>query len=521
LSLRGGGLFDDDSDENEEMVDNIATDEDDCMDELALNLRGGAGVVRGVAKTPFTDTYVAGKSQLWFPLHGFAGIVHFEIHSYDSFVDAVARLLDLPQIDGAEFDLYFNDLSGVDDAPGVHNMKFGTPNTRDQWNEMSRDLPRADYIDRFALFAALRGTRAFLDFEPESEDDLRARRAIKLTNRTAGQPYSDAAYLHIPKNPGQLANNHIEPWFRAALRILTPGRIKGEPGLPRIAPGYAVIDNRFCFNMYGGVGIHRGWWQYIVQKFESGSTEIDIKWLSPTERPVLLMPGENMTEAAFRIEQEGKQTGSLMEKIDRRLEAALRPRDHRDLTKIRFWSPGEGMLDPAGKPNTIHLEKQESRDWVDILGHQPDVTWVAFQPIYDSYTAHLPGGKKAKFDLLGSLDAFRTMAYSKGGIPKGSGLRIIQVTSVTLSDEEFLAKGLATEREKEDFTREVERRLQNRAEIHIAPQTTEEEWLVLRNYICERDVHVIEVGERQTPAGGCARNPSCCPFTFPKPQRHC
>src|SRR3569833_839579 len=116
LSLRGGGLFDDDSDENEEMVDNIATDEDDCMDELALHLRGGAGVVRGDAKTPFTATYVAGKIQLWFPLHGFAGIFHFEFYSFDSFVVVVARLLDLPQIDGAECDLYFNDLSGVDDA---------------------------------------------------------------------------------------------------------------------------------------------------------------------------------------------------------------------------------------------------------------------------------------------------------------------------------------------------------------------------------------------------------------------
>ncbi|KAK2068149.1 hypothetical protein P8C59_002809 [Phyllachora maydis] len=242
----------------------------------------------GEAMEAFTEA----PKPLILPLYGSQGIVWFNLHSFESFVDAVDRLLGLGtraavqyKIEVFDKDRDYGQKAARDDhettaaglpatvtftagAEGAYSEYehwevvrstvetiFGTLHSGQRKEEDDTPAQRSARFHKAALFVHAAGVRHNWQWEPvmgeeDDEDDKGELRWLMRapTGRPDDRP--DVAYVRVPARLGGDAGfaNVVDPWLRSAMRVLTPGMIPGRPGQPQ------VPDTFFHFQTGGGGG---------------------------------------------------------------------------------------------------------------------------------------------------------------------------------------------------------------------------------------------------------------------------
>ncbi len=427
--------------------------------------------------------------------------MHFNLWSFPAFVDAVLRLLNLQTTDGLTINLVFYDMARKI-PPSKREMRWGG-NEKEVWAYLGEEFIKRGMGSKFALFACMHGTEAPDYWKPLNDAELRERRVLLCKRRGS----VNVAYLHLPTNAHRMAANHYEGRMRAVARILCPGPVStieaypGQPVIPPVCFGLPAQRKADCTDTYGAVNFSNWSWLLAVSDFQTGKTTQIFTAESVVGKLCLHMPGW-VTSGCLTYGDED----SLYENMVRIVAANTVPLGHQGaIDTIEVWIPGSDMLDPTKKGFVMRVGNDKDRNTVTSMAkvmmqehkkHPVKPTWAAFRPVFKVYLATGEGENEDKagsssrkgwgtfsFDMETPLSVLKT-GLRKIGLNVDGHLRIKQTRIVGAEDLGDPPHGMS----KAKFVEQMNGRLDARPELHITPDTTEYEWKVLRNYICEARV---------------------------------
>jgi len=440
LSLRGGGGDDADVVEigSDDSDDGVETGSDEEAVGI-LSLRGG-GPSTGLSSqgtqgtrpslppqpTSITSVWISGSPiTQWIPLYGFQGIVHFHAATPATFIDAAARLLDLPGLSSDVFTVTM----------------------------LRKNQPVATFIfpgqDRAVTVAALLGLwhkemRVHLfatkdGLVPPAEPLVPSRplESRILRCRLVGNPRDDVAYLRIPDTK-HLHHNHYWPWIVAVARILTPGTKVDAPGTQQIPHCFFAPDGGdIPVDTYGGVGFLPYHWGLLVKALEEGKPDYNFRMQNVGFDLGILIPGAmfgaggpegsryrlaNLAGAIKRI--------NIPKMLVDLVEASLNADGKQALTGIELFCPGEKFFRRNGPG--LQITKQEIGNLTSTINEAVHGLlavnkkgWIACRPTFSKNEAILTYGAKGKFQYDDcSTKRFFMYVDSSGPVRDASGVEV-------------------------------------------------------------------------------------------------
>ncbi|KAK1830139.1 hypothetical protein QBC39DRAFT_309653, partial [Podospora conica] len=433
LSLRGGGGDDDDdsselgADTDSDVSMGDATDmhdADDAVDanDADLSLRGGqakkANLSHGVLsqvqrvapikdrsqqKTPFPSENVKENAKgIWVPMHGFMGIVWFNVFSLYSYVDAVDRLLCLDNRAGITYNIYLFDrrkdytsrheqrklLSGDPESgfavtcAGVGDYSHDNLALTGILERLNKVIDSGEDLDQIVIFVAAPADPIPLVWEPTKKEH----RVIKLTVEWPHAPVLnrlDVAYVRMPpeyKSSSHHYSNFFGLWMAQACRVLGVGRLKYRPGRPTVPDAFFAIKNgKDRSSSYGGLSFSSNMWQEIVTRWESDESQPitlvaetrvpDVKGLDEeTDCWNIFVPGynprsrEKPQQYLLWIERLGPTV--IHERIRDLMKAALSDYAFEQLDVVEVYLPGDAFFteDPGNPIHRVPMAFKKSEE---------------------------------------------------------------------------------------------------------------------------------------------------------------
>lgn len=571
LALRGGGGDDDDdasefwtdADSDVSMKDTSGSHDADDGD---LSLRGGSGEgqpslkgvlgrVQRVATikdpsqqvTTFRLSGVDNGHNGWIPLHGFMGIVWFNIFSLNSYVDAVDRLLCLDNRAGITYNIYFFDrdkdytsskeqqklLNGDPESGMTVTCAAVGDYSHDDLalstiiGRLSRDLESGGDVDRTVIFINAHSDPIPLMWEPAKKH-----RVIKLTLEWLNAPVLDrldVAYVRVPpeyKASSPHYSNFFGLWMARACRVLGAGRNAYRPGRPAVPDAFFALkgaENKG--SSYGGLSFTLDMWQEIMERWETDESEpITLVALTPAPDG---MEGEDETVDRWNLFVPGysapfhhKTPQHLLflevlnltvvhQRIRDLMRASLSPAAFKQLDVVEVYLPGDTIFAGNEVPAPIHrvpmiyksdyplgqdqrILRDSLQNWIHSVAHS-DIKMAGWNGV-DAF---------ATFITLRPI--FLQYSIWGGGLSK-IGWRPDQTS---LDDFYKLATQAASVEERRMFRNGSARlaitqgkdtpdsALLKKPDFLVTPQTTESDWRQITRQIVEPDVAVQWVISRE------------------------
>lgn len=574
LALRGGGGGDDDADDD---GSEFWTDEDSDLsmkdtsaghdaDDADLSLRGGSGeeetslkgvlgrVQRGATiKDPSQQETTFGLSvddkvrNGWIPMHGFMGIVWFNIFSLYSYVDAVDRLLCLDNRAGITYNIYFFDrdtdytsseeqgkLLNGDPESGmtVTCAPIGDYSHDDLalstiLGRLSRDLESGGDVNRTVIFIAAHSDPIPLVWEPAKKH-----RVIKLTLEWPNAPVLDrldVAYVRVPpeyKASSHHYSNFFGLWMARACRVLGAGRNAYRPGRPAVPDAFFALkgaENKG--SSYGGLSFTLDMWQEIMQRWEGDESQpITLVALTPAsdgregedevvDRWNLFVPGysapfDHRTQQ-YLLFLEASNLTVVHQRIRDLMRASLSASAFNQLDAVELYLPGDTFFGDNQTAAPIHRVPMIYKSDYPLMDDQR-VLRKSLQSWIESM-AH----SDIKMAGWNGIDAFSTfitlrpifLQYSIWG---GGLSRIGWMPDQTSLDEFYkLATQAASTEERTQFRDGTARLaitqgkdspdsvLLKKPDFLVTPQTTESDWRQITQQIVDPEVAVQWVTGRE------------------------
>ncbi|KAK4172077.1 hypothetical protein QBC36DRAFT_197855 [Triangularia setosa] len=258
-----------------------------------------------------------GKTQM-IPLYGYQGIVWFRRGIFNSFVDAVDRLLGLDSRAGVTYNLYIfdrnKDYQNQEERDAfLTNLKhhgctvsckgigdFKSDRVAFNWlcHEVDKQYRTGDsaYFEKLVPFVAGPNDPIPWTWEPTLEHGVG--KIVLDWPELKERSRPDVAYLRLPKNlkASSFFTNQYGPWMQQICRVLVPGRIPDRPGRPAIPNALINVftgerddGGEFIKTpvVYGGLAFNDSHWEKICGKLEEGpNSTISLQAFAPEEKKV-------------------------------------------------------------------------------------------------------------------------------------------------------------------------------------------------------------------------------------------
>jgi hypothetical protein len=537
MSLRGGGGDDESSsmiDEDEEF-DNSRTmleDEDEgptmqtAAEKMTVALRGGG------PNPPWAD----GNNGVWFdkapdqakwlPLYGYQGIVHFEQSTFETFADAVARLLNLPTLQSAQVDIFSVDVLRKVSTDGI-TLDWGLTE-QTGFDEVLGWLQDPNDRARGGWFVSHRGVATPKYASPVAANradgaiSLRKMRVIQCTLK--GSLRGDVAYLRMPENADSLSSNQYGPWMRAVARVLTPGLAKSTPGFPTIPHAFvglgsdtAAPDAGGTVETYGGLGFSNLYWGKLFSLWSktTGQDEVKVEIDGlPSYDVGIYLPGAcrgKMQAGQTDMGVDVKNLDSLPDVLEKLCQQNCATGDwnttkngktsSKSTVQLEVWCPGQDVLNHNSTSRLINVERKAPdlvKSFSVALGlstKSREHGWVACRPRFAEYKAwNISNNQNFTFDISGTLVDFRKkMKTYFIHTDKDIFARTfrIQTKNAALHNAKGKGKAVAAAAPATGLLQSEEDKKMYRLDFHINPSTTEAEWRVMCNQIVDPEIDVV------------------------------
>ncbi|AEO68194.1 uncharacterized protein THITE_2145404 [Thermothielavioides terrestris NRRL 8126] len=541
LRLRGGGPFDDSTDDNSGLDDEGDTgknpsrwsSEDDFTKSLYTPLGGIS----------------SGTEKQWVPLYGYQGVVWFRLDLLYTFVDAVDRLLGLDNRAGVTYSLYLLDKekSYTSQAERDAFLSDLNGNGLTIWpsgaGDYSHDqlawewvLDRLGVVEegkepeyhRKALFVAGPADPVPWTWQPRP-----SHRVLKLVLDWANAPEMnrpDVAYIRMPENPKDVVyTNQFGPWMAQVCRVLAAGRIPGRPGYPAIPDAWFTVESKdresSAVGTYGGLAFLPQLWASIIAHWQKDkSTPVTLVARTPrtiSDRWHLFLPGlAHPYEKQYILHSEVDDVKTVRRRIVSLLKNSMSSDSYRRIRSLEVHVPGAGFFivseaapelvvsmtadDPDSAFQPVVDRLVHWKRWLEAMPGVPPVSnglglfpqFIALRPVFDEYT--ICDGDETAEPLTWDPDAtsvsqFRRLvarvwtanASSRRNVPTRSWIAITQGRP----------RKAASKKGSADVAG-------NKPRLLVGPSTTDTEWYAIRSMIVEPDVFVSPVAETNLPRFG-------------------
>lgn len=535
-------------------------------DDGDLSLRGGSGEgqpsLKGVLGRVLRVATIKDPSQQvttfrlsgvdnghngWIPLHGFMGIVWFNIFSLNSYVDAVDRLLCLDNRAGITYNVYFFDrdkdytsskeqqklLNGDPESGMTVTCAAVGDYSHDDLalstiiGRLCRDLESGGNVNRTVIFINAHSDPIPLMWEPAKKH-----RVIKLTLEWPNAPVLDrldVAYVRVPpeyKASSPHYSNFFGLWMARACRVLGAGRNAYRPGRPAVPDAFFALkgaENKG--SSYGGLSFTLDMWQEIMERWETDESEpIALVALTPApdgregedetvDRWNLFVPGYS---APFHHKTpqhllflEVLNLTVVHQRIRDLMRASLSPAAFKQLDVVEVYLPGDTIFAGNEVPAPIHrvpmiynsdyplgqdqrILRDSLQNWIHSVVHS-DIKMAGWNGV-DAF---------ATFITLRPI--FLQYSIWGGGLSR-IGWRPDQTS---LDDFYKLATQAASAEERRMFRNGSARlaitqgkdtpdsALLKKPDFLVTPQTTESDWRQITRQIVQPDVAVQWVISRE------------------------
>ncbi|EPE08513.1 hypothetical protein F503_04100 [Ophiostoma piceae UAMH 11346] len=459
-------------------------------------------------------------------LYGFQGAVNFDIYNHDSLSDAVARLMG--PTTKVNFALYtVTPALAPSGKPVAARPPNGYVAGRTYNFQDIQDCFGEDGAENIhALFVcAIDEQPPAEQWVPSDSDPAYAETVVYCSRTsTSNSNYAslnggDEAYLRLPLNAEDLSPNQYFEWMLVVARILTPGAgldalNRNESGvLARSHFGLHRNSDPVLFDPKTPAGLcfsPRSWEMLVCDAMDAWAeqkparAEFDVvpvaKDMISVHLPGLNFETAPISAAAFshpasfddqyNVKRGAPFREDLAAKVHQLLKDALTEEEHDQLDCVniwpdgRFWheSPISVALGDFGDKLKGFEDRWAVRDLQSYMHCVPSATVI--RPIYQSYTAILDGNVSIVIGSHDTLDGFRDRlrkANVSGLDPDTDHIFIRQTAQSYNMYPELNA----------DMT-DMQRKQANRPGFFISPQSTDEEWQLVRSQIISPTIWISQ-----------------------------
>ncbi|KAK3317779.1 hypothetical protein B0T19DRAFT_297554 [Cercophora scortea] len=241
-----------------------------------------------------------GLDRQWIPLYGYQGIVWFQVGTFNTFVDAVIRLLTGDRWLGVNYNLYLLDKDVdyvhdeaarkrfLEDTSGNNGITIIEAAGADDYR-VPRDLPAWEWLsERLSVMAAsgidVHSKVFFIagltdempwTWQPNPGADVMKLMLEWKFDGPSGWAWTlerpDVAYIRMPHNAIDVGySNYFAPWLARACRVLVVGHLPRRPGRPEVPDAFisAKFDDA-AVGSYGGLAFSPRIWRSMVQRYQA------------------------------------------------------------------------------------------------------------------------------------------------------------------------------------------------------------------------------------------------------------
>lgn len=533
MGLRGGGGSDDNDDYHYEESEEEDDDNDDDEWKPSAGRKAKGNMLQGQEAGDVKDVQI--------PLYGYQGKVWFRADKFTTFVDAVDRLLGLGNRAGVTYTLRIRDKTKKLDpwkkktisCRGVGDFSADG----ELWEWATEQLASKPLSDRI-LFVSGPSDTAPARWEPTDED-----RVLKLSLEWQETPEwnrPDVAYIRMPQKSSASNmrwTNQYGPWMVQACRVLAAGQIPERPGQPEVPDAFFSLKDTSGqgpdLGTYGGLAFLPQLWEKMVESWKTNAKKtvvlnaIGAPWLS--DRFFMFIPGNG---AAYDhshyilhapLDEEDGSPDYVGATILRFVQRSMTKANYSKLDVIEVHLPGDGLLVPSNQMSDLVIPVSTAAQSKKPLdGAVKDVTerllmWKRWL-----------GGKKAFFPATNGLHMFpqflslrpifsvNTIRAKNNGSMVGWEPSTYTLQQFRAAVEELCtgkrsksggATSYITVKQGVDMTGRLQKVFESKPSLLITPQTDEEAWLCLRNFIVEPEV-VVSISRSEEKPGKETRSSS-------------
>ncbi|KAK3689547.1 hypothetical protein B0T22DRAFT_427891 [Podospora appendiculata] len=500
-----------------------------------------------------------GLEKQWIPLYGYQGIVWFQVGTFNTFVDAIIRLLTADEYFGVNYNLYLLDKNVdyahdeaarkrfLEDTSGNNGITI-IEEAGDQ--DVPRDVPAWEWVhERLsvmehsgidvhskAFFVAGHADEMPWIWQPNpGAEVMKLMLEWELDDRSSVSTLQrpDVAYVRMPSNAIDVDyTNYFAPWLARACRVLTAGHLPNRPGEPPVPDAFiAAKFDKAVISSYGGLSFSPRIWRSMVQIFQANPQRPTVLLARRSsyfsDAISVFLPGGSLSPAVG-LKLESLRLNSEVETWKKRktrllnhfrpwvmkvMEASMDLNSLRKLKRLEFELSGQRVFATRadGTASNVTIDNRKvTDDW--------EVTWILdgltrilnLVPLTRRPNPSPPA--KQPSDMAPHFISILPV-FSKYTIrPAGSKSGFLSWDPAQTDMREFRALlarlfgSQVTDLERDPTTwfiiQQGQYWMDEANELHdikpkftISPFTSEKEWQIIRKYIVEPDIYVSLAAE--------------------------